>query len=56
MTMKPQTSKDAADKVVKNIRRRTRQTYSAVSDVSAYGPKKGYLLSEGLFFIVTTEE
>ena len=29
MTKKPQTSKDAADKVVKNIRRKTRQTYSS---------------------------
>jgi hypothetical protein len=29
MTKKPQTSKDAAEKVVKNIRRKTRQTYSA---------------------------
>ena len=29
MTKKPQTSKDAADKVGKNIRRKTRQTYSA---------------------------
>lgn len=29
MTKKPQTSKDAADKLVKNIRRKTRQTYSA---------------------------
>ena len=29
MTKKPQTSKDAADKVVKNIRRKTRLTYSA---------------------------
>ena len=29
MTKKSQTSKDAADKVVKNIRRKTRQTYSA---------------------------
>ena len=29
MTNKPTTSKDAADKVVKNIRRKTRQTYSA---------------------------
>ena len=29
MTKKPTTSKDAADKVVKNIRRKTRQTYSA---------------------------
>ncbi len=28
MTKKPQTSKDAADKVVKTIRRKTRQTYS----------------------------
>jgi len=27
MTKKPITSKDAADKVVKNIRRKTRQTY-----------------------------
>ena len=29
MTKKPTTSKDATDKVVKNIRRKTRQTYSA---------------------------
>ena len=29
MTKKLQTSKDAAEKVVKNIRRKTRQTYSA---------------------------
>lgn len=29
MMKKPKTSKDAADKVVKNIRRKTRQTYSA---------------------------
>jgi len=29
MAKKPQTSKDAAVKVVKNIRRKTRQTYSA---------------------------
>jgi hypothetical protein len=29
MTKKLQTSKDAADKLVKNIRRKTRQTYSA---------------------------
>ncbi len=29
MTKKPTTSKDAADKVVKNIRRTTRQTYSS---------------------------
>ena len=29
MAKKPTTSKDAADKVVKNIRRKTRQTYSA---------------------------
>ena len=29
MTKKPTTSKDAADKVVKNIRRKTRQTYSS---------------------------
>ena len=29
MTMKSRTSKNAADKVVKNIRRKTRQTYSA---------------------------
>ena len=29
MTKKPTTSKDAADKLVKNIRRKTRQTYSA---------------------------
>jgi transposase len=28
MTKKSQTSKDAAEKVVKNIRRKTRQTYS----------------------------
>ena len=30
MTKKPTTSKDTADKVVKNIRRKTRQTYSEV--------------------------
>jgi transposase len=29
MTQKPNTSKAAADKLVKNIRRKTRQTYSA---------------------------
>lgn len=29
MMKKPTTSKDAADKVVKNIRRKTRQTYSS---------------------------
>ncbi|KQI69168.1 transposase [Loktanella sp. 3ANDIMAR09] len=29
MAKKPQTSKDAAEKVVKNIRRKTQQTYSA---------------------------
>ena len=29
MNKKPGTSKDAADKLVKNIRRKTRQTYSA---------------------------
>ena len=29
MMKKPETSKDAADKLVKNIRRKTRQTYSA---------------------------
>ena len=29
MKKKPTTSKDAADKVVKNIRRKTRQTYSS---------------------------
>ena len=29
MMKKPKTSKDAADKVVKNIRRKTRQTYSS---------------------------
>lgn len=29
MTKKPQTSKEAAEKVVKNIRRKPRQTYSA---------------------------
>lgn len=29
MTKKSQTSKDTADKVVKNIRRKTRKTYSA---------------------------
>ena len=28
MMKKPETSKDAADKLVKNIRRKTRQTYS----------------------------
>lgn len=29
MRQKPRTSKDAADKLVKNIRRKTRQTYSS---------------------------
>ena len=29
MTKKPQTSKEAAEKAVKNIRRKTRQTHSA---------------------------
>jgi transposase len=29
MMKKPETSKDAADKLVKNIRRKTRQSYSA---------------------------
>ncbi len=29
MMKKPETSKDAADKLVKNIRRKARQTYSA---------------------------
>ena len=29
MNKKPGTSKDAAEKLVKNIRRKTRQTYSA---------------------------
>jgi transposase len=29
MTKKPQTTKDAADKVVENIPHKTRQTYSA---------------------------
>ncbi|AKI03395.1 hypothetical protein IMCC20628_04729 (plasmid) [Hoeflea sp. IMCC20628] len=29
MRQKPETSKNAADKLVKNIRRKTRQTYSA---------------------------
>jgi transposase len=29
MMKKPQTSKESAEKVVKNIRRKTRQTYSA---------------------------
>jgi len=33
MTKKPTTSKDAADKVVKNIRRKTRQTYSSEEKV-----------------------
>ena len=33
MTKKRQTSKDAADKVVKNIHRKTRQTYSAEAKI-----------------------
>jgi len=33
MTKKPTTSKGAADKVVKNIRRKTRQTYSAEENI-----------------------
>ena len=32
MTKRPGTSKDAADKLVKNIRRKTRQTYSAAEE------------------------
>lgn len=34
MTKKPQTSKDAVEKVVKNIRRKTRQTCSAEEKIS----------------------
>ncbi len=30
---KPETSKDAADKLVKSIRRKTRQTYSAEENI-----------------------
>ncbi|WP_255253620.1 hypothetical protein [Pelagimonas varians] len=33
MTKKPQTSKDAANKVIKNIRRESRQTYSAEEEM-----------------------
>ena len=33
MTKKPTTSKEAADKVVKNIRRKTRQTYSSEEEL-----------------------
>jgi transposase len=33
MMKKPQTSKDAADKLVKNIRRKTGQTYSAEDNI-----------------------
>jgi transposase len=33
MTKKPKTSKDAAGKVVKNVRRKTRQTYSSEEKV-----------------------
>lgn len=33
MTKKPTPSKDAADKVVKNIRRKTRETYSAEENI-----------------------
>jgi transposase len=35
MTKKPQTSKEAVEKVVKNIRRKTRQTYSAEENMHA---------------------
>jgi transposase len=45
MTKKPQTSKDAAEKVVKNIRRKTRQTYSAEEKIRIlsvlYDPSEG---------------
>ena len=33
MTKKPQISKDAADKLVENIRCKTRQTYSAEENI-----------------------
>ena len=33
MMKKPETSKDAADKLVKNIRRKIRQTHSAVEKI-----------------------
>ena len=36
MTKKPQTSKGAAEKVVKNIRRKTRQTYSAEEKIRIF--------------------
>lgn len=36
MTTKPQASKDAAEKVVKNIRRKTRQTYSAEEKIKMF--------------------
>jgi|GEM_PF-2296728 transposase len=35
MTKKPQTSKVAAENLVKNIRRKTRQTYSAEEKIRA---------------------
>ena len=36
MTKKPQTSKEAADKVVKNIRRKTRQTNLAEENIPIF--------------------
>ncbi|GLO80068.1 transposase [Sulfitobacter pontiacus] len=61
MNKKPGTSKDAADKLVKNIRRKTRQTYSAEEEIrivlaglrgeecfSALCRREG--ISEGLYY------
>jgi hypothetical protein len=41
MAKKPQTSKDAAEKVVKNIRRKTRQTYSAEEKIRIVADLRG---------------
>jgi transposase len=61
MMKKPETSKDAADKLVKNIRRETRQTYSAEEkirivlaglrgeqSISVLGRRQG--IAEGLYY------
>ena len=44
MMKKPKPSKDAADKLVKNIRRKTRQTYSAEEKIELFW--LGYVVSK----------
>ena len=49
MAKKPQTSKDAADKVVKNIRRKTRQSYTTEEKNSdgRWPPSQTNTISQG---------